>query len=75
MLIMNVRYVYKGLIIANGKMPTLPQEGNFLEIQEIQKIFIVTNVMYTVLLSNNIGAIIYLSDITSEKERMLRNYK
>lgn len=72
---MTARYVYKNTIIGNGNLQVIPQEGNFIEIQALHKIYKVEAVMFKVTLSGNVDAIIYLRDIMENTEKMLRNYK
>lgn len=72
---MTVRYIYKGEIIGGGTIQIIPQEGQFVEFQTANKIFIVTDVMFKTVLSGDVCAMIYLGDITLEKEQKLRKYK
>ena len=71
---MQIRYIYKGRIIGSGHLQNIPIEGNFVEFQEIGRIFKVTDVMFKTLLTNDVAVMIYLCDITPETERRLRNY-
>lgn len=72
---MKIRYIYQGEIIGYGDMPVIPQEGQFIEFQAANKIWIITDVMFKTVLSGDVCVMIYISDITSEKEHKLRNYK
>lgn len=71
---MNVRYVYNGKIFGCGYMTIIPMVGDFIEHQQSGIIFKVKAVMFKVLLSGDTGAIIYVTDIMEETEKMLRNY-
>jgi hypothetical protein len=71
---MKVRYIYDGHIVGSGYLQVIPIEGNFVEFQEIGKIYRVTSVMFKTLLSGDVAAMIYLCDITPETEHRLRNY-
>ena len=72
---MTIRYVYKNKIIANGFSQFIPHEGNFFEIQLVDKIFVVANVMFRNLSNGDVEIIVYLVDTTPEKTHQLRNYK
>lgn len=72
---MTIRYVYHNRVIASGFSQIIPNEGSFFEIQLVDKIFVVTNVMFRSLSNGDMEVIVYLGDITSEKTHQLRNYK
>ena len=71
---MKVRYIYNGQIVGGGYLTHIPIEGNFVEFQEIGKIYRITSVMFKTLLNGDVAVMIYLGDITPETEHRLRNY-
>ena len=71
---MSIRYIYKGRIIGDGHMTTIPRTGDFIEWQALGKIFRVESVMFKIVLSGDTGAVVYLTDVMSETEEKLRKY-
>lgn len=72
---MPVRYIYKGNIVVEGKLTQIPRKGDFIKIQYWDMIFNVDAVMFETLLDNHVVAMIYLTDVSVETEKQLRNYK
>lgn len=72
---MPVRYIYKGNIVVAGDLTQIPRKGDFIEIQSWDMIFKVDAVMFKTLLDNHVVAMIYLTDVSVETEKQLRNYK
>ena len=72
---MKARFVYNGQIIAGGNIEVVPEEGIYVEVQETDKVYMVTAVMFKVLLNGETGIFVYLGDTSPHIERFLKNYQ